>query len=405
MENRDFIVFGLHPWDIDIGSTLKYTAMEFSKKNRVLFVNPPLHRSEILKNRKSPKVQKRLNILKGKESDLVQITPSFWVLYPRTIIESVNWIRSNALFDFFNKINESRFARKIEQAIKHLNFKDYIIFDDNSMIIGYYLKELLKPKLFIYLIRDAVLEVKYHKRHGPVLEHKLIQKSDLIVTNSDYFCNYAKQFNEHAYLIGQGCDLTIYNDNDGTLPIPDDIRKISSPIVGYTGSLSTIRLDINLLLHIARTRPDWNLVLIGPEDATFINSELHNLPNVIFLGRKDPNQLPGYIKAFDVAINPQLLNKITDVNYPLKIDEYLAMGKPTVATRTAFMNYFKDNTYLPLTKEEYVRDIELAMNENTPELEARRKECASGHSWENFVLKIYSHALLIEKEKKQNQFN
>jgi glycosyltransferase involved in cell wall biosynthesis len=284
-----------------------------------------------------------------------------------------------------------------------LNFKDIVILDDNSMIIGFYLKELLKPDLFIYLIRDAVLFVSYHKRHGTLLEPKLVAKSDLTVTNSDYFCNYAKQFNTHSYMIGQGCDLSMYSDRDGSLAIPEDVKNIPKPVIGYVGALTTIRLDIAILVEIARSRPDWNLVLVGPEDEKFARSELHQMPNVIFLGRKEPDQLPGYIKGFDVTLNPQVLNKITDVNYPLKIDEYLAMGKPVVATRTTFMNYFKDYTYLPLTKEEYVGYIEQALRENTPDLEQRRKEFAAGHSWENFVGKIYSHATAIEKEKKSHQ--
>ena len=403
MENRDFIVFGLQPWDINIGSTCKYTAMEISRKNRVLFVNPPIHRSSLLTSRSSPQVMKRIRILQGKEPDLVQVSPTLWVLYPKTVIESINWIRSHALFNFFNYRNEVRFAKKIREAMGRLNFRNIVVLDDNSMIIGFCLKELLKPDLFIYLIRDAVLFVSYHKRHGTILEPKLVAKSDLTVTNSDYFCNYARQFNPHSYMIGQGCDLSMYSDKDGTLPVPEDVRNIPKPVIGYVGALTTIRLDIEILVEIARARPEWNLVLVGPEDEKFARSELHHMPNVIFLGRKEPNQLPGYIKGFDVTLNPQVLNKITDVNYPLKIDEYLAMGKPVVATRTTFMSYFKDYTYLPLTKEEYVENIEKALKENSPELEKRRKEFAAGHSWENFVGKIYSHASAIMRAKESTQ--
>jgi glycosyltransferase involved in cell wall biosynthesis len=71
----------------------------------------------------------------------------------------------------------------------------------------------------------------------------------------------------------------------------------------------------------------------------------------IFLGAQDVNRLPEYIKAFDVCINPQLLNETTKRNYPRKIDEYLAMGKPVVATKTIAMGYFKDWVYLAETKE------------------------------------------------------
>jgi len=404
MENRDFIVFGLQPWDINIGSTCKYTAIEISLKNRVLFVNPPLNRSTQLQNKNSPLVEKRINILKGKEPDIIQISPSLWVLYPRTIIESINWIPLHSIFKIFNRMNERRFASKIKSAVNSLNFKDFIVLDDNSMNIGFYLKELLEPSLFIYLLRDAVTLVSYHAKHGARLEPKIIEKSDLVVTNSSYFCNYAKKYNSNSYMIGQGCDITLYQDPLGKVAIPEDIKVIPHPIIGYTGALTSIRLDIEILLHIAKSMPDYNIVLVGPEDEKFKHSELHKLKNVFFLGHKNPEELSGYIKAFDIAINPQIISPITDVNYPLKIDEYLAMGKPVVATKTTFMEYFNDITYLALTKEEYPACIEKAIKENSHEEEQRRKAVAMDHSWENFVEKIYHYAKETELRKKQIKF-
>lgn len=398
MENRDFIVFGLQAWDMGIGSTCKYTAIELSKNNRVLFVNPPLQRKAIIKGNNSPQVQKRINILKGLEPDLVQVSPTLWVLYPRTVVESINWIPWRWLFSIFNKMNSKRFAAKIREAAKSLGFSDYILFDDNSMILGYYLKELLKPSIFIYLLRDAVTKVAYHKRHGTYLEPAIIAKSDFTVTNSDYFCNFAKQFNDNSYMIGQGCDVTYYSDPDGTLPVPPDISNIPKPIIGYTGFLAAHRLDLQILAHIAEAKPEWNIVLVGPEDDIFKQSNLHQIKNVYFLGRKNPEELAGYVKAFDVAINPQVINDITNCNYPLKIDEYLAMGKPVVATKTLFMDYFKNETYLAKTYPEWVEMISKALAENSPALVARRLQVAGQHTWTNFVGEIYSICEKLDKK-------
>lgn len=399
IKNRDFIVFGLQAWDINIASTCKYTALEISKNNRVLFVNPPLQRRIAIMDKNKPEVKKRLRIIKGLDPDIEQVNDNFWVLYTRTIVETINWIKSPAIFNFFNKMNDKRYAKQILKAANKLNFKDYILFDDNSMLDGFYLKEFLKPKLFIYLLRDAVILVDYHKKHGTRLQPQIIKKADFAVANSDFFANYCKQTNPNSFMIGQGCDLTMYNDEDGSLKVPDDLVNIKKPIIGYVGFLTTIRLDIEVLVHIAEQRPDYSLVLVGPEDEDFKKSKLHELNNVYFLGRKNPDELAAYIKGFDVALNPQKVNAITDVNYPLKIDEYLAMGKPTVATKTTFMNYFKDYAYLPATKEEYVIEIDKALKEDTPELRKERIDYASGHSWENFVKKIYEQIENIEAKK------
>ncbi|MBC8436060.1 MAG: glycosyltransferase [Bacteroidetes bacterium] len=400
MENRDFIIIGLPSWDLPIATTRKYTAWEISRKNRVLFVNLPLTRNSYLKNAKDPLVQKRKKVLKGKEPELVQVSPTMWVLSPKMMSESINWIPFRPIFRFLNYLNERAFASRIKKAIHKLGFHDYIILNDNSMLTGFSLKELLKPSLYIYLLRDAVTLVPYHSKHGKVFEPKLIAKSDLVVTNSSFFGNYAKQHNPNSHTIGQGCDVSMYSDQDGSLPLPADTTDIQRPIIGYTGAITSIRLDTGILVHVAKARPDWSIVLVGPEDEVFKNSELHQLQNVYFLGRKDPGELPAYVKSFDVAINPQIHNSITDVNYPLKIDEYLAMGKPVVATKTAFMDYFKDHTYLASSNQEWVVCIEKALQENSEQLIAKRKALAAEHSWENFVGKIYALGMEIENKKR-----
>ncbi len=398
VKDRNIIVFGIQNWDIS--SISRDTALEMAKRNRVIYVNPPVHRISTILHRNAPDIRNKIDIRKGVKPDLIQINESMWVFYPRTIIESINWIKIPAVFDFFNKINDKRFAREVKRVAKMVGFDNFILFNDTSMLTGFYLKELLKPEVYIYLLRDAVIEVSYHKRHGTRLQPLLIKKVDFAVTNSDWFEEYARQSNPKSFFIGSGCNLDRFNDKDGTLKIPEDIANIKKPIIGYLGYLTSLRLDIDVLVHIAEQKPEWSLVLVGPEDDAFKASKLHKLDNVHFLGRKDPEITPGYIKGFDVALNPQILNDITDVNYPLKIDEYLAMGVATVATKTSFMDfYFKENTYLPVTKEDYVIEIDKALKEDTPELRIERIACATEHSWENFVDKIYDQIEIIENKK------
>lgn len=395
IKNRDIVIFGLQRWDKYTSTITRNTAIEMAKNNRVLFVNPPLKRSTALFKRNEGFVKKRLKINAGKEGDLVQKNDNLWILYPRMIAESINWIQSDAIFSFLHKRNEKIFAKKIKEAISRLNFKNIILFGDTEMISGFYLKDFLKPNIFFYLLRDAITSVDYHKKHGKKMHPLLLQKADFVVTNSDTFENFAKKYNPRSFFIGQGCDLELYNDNENNLKVPDDIINIKKPIIGYVGALTTLRLDINILIYIAEQKPNWSLVLIGPRYEGFKNSKLNKIENVYFLGTKKPETLPNYIKGMDVTLNPQILNEITDLNYPLKIDEYLAMGKPVVATKTSFMDfYFSKFSYLAGSKEEYVTLIDKALKEDSPEAHIKRVQFANEHSWKNFVDKIYQY---IEK--------
>ena len=214
-------------------------------------------------------------------------------------------------------------------------------------------------------------------------------KADVVVANSSYLANYGRQYNVKSYFIGQGCDLSAF-DPQVELPVPSDIGSIPKPIVGYAGALLDFRLDIETIKHIAISRPDWSVVLVGPEDEAFKKSDLHALSNVYFLGSKPFNQVPAYINLFDVCINPQAVNLNTLGNYPRKVDEYLAMGKPVVATATEAMQLFSDFTYLCEGKNAYPQQIEKALRENSDQHRQARRAFSLGHSWENNVSELYS---------------
>lgn len=399
IKGKDIVIVGIQAWDIEIGSNCKNIALEMSRYNRVLYVNSPLDRISKFKERKTEKIKKRLRIKSGKEDDLVNIDKNLWTLYPKTTIESINWIGSKGIFDFVNRMNGKKFTNDIKIAIETLGFKDFILFNDSSMFLGQYLKELLQPKIYVYYMRDYLTKNPYWKKHGVRLEPKLIKNADLVVNNSTLYAEYGSQFNKHSYMVGQGCDTSLFNDLERNIVASKDFEGLAKPIIGYVGFLSSRRLSIEIIEHLAITKPAWSIVLVGPEDDNFKASNLHNLKNVHFLGSRDSSELPNYIKGFDIAMNPQLINDATIGNYPRKIDEYLAMGKPTLASATKAMDYFKDYTYLGVTTDDYVALAEKALKENTEDLEMKRRAYGTSHSWENNVKEIYKYIELVAQEK------
>ncbi|HSW68466.1 MAG TPA: glycosyltransferase [Bacteroidales bacterium] len=400
IKNRDFVITGLQSLDSDIGSNCINIAQVFAQNNRVLYVNYPLDRFTSIREKHDPTIQKRIRVIKGTEPDLTQIGPNFWSLYPRTMLESISQIGFNPLFDFLNRVNNRRFAKQISAAIKRLNFSNILFFNDNDIYRSFYLKEFLKPSVYMYYSRDNLIAVDWWKKQGKRIEAEHMRKSDVVTANSTYLAEYALQFNPRSYYVGQGCDLTLFN-KELINEIPSEITSIPRPIIGYIGVLKTLRLDIGIITHVASVRPDWSIVLIGPEDDNFRRSELHSMKNVYFLGSKEMNALPAFLKYFDVAINPQVLNEVTIGNYPRKIDEYLALGKPVVATKTKAMEIFGQHTYLAETKADYIELIERALMENSPAKEKAREQFARSHTWENNVSEIYAAYLSVMDSSNQ----
>ncbi|MFT3904320.1 MAG: glycosyltransferase [Niabella sp.] len=397
LEGKDIIIVGQQSWDTEIGSNCKDIALELSKHNRVLYVNSALDRITKQRQGADPRIQKRIRVIRGEESGLVKITENLYNLYPDRLTESINWIPFTTVFDWFNKRNNKKFASSILKAVEILAFKDYLLFNDNDMFRSYYLKEYLNPVLSAYYSRDNMVGVDYWKRHGLKLEPKIISQSDLCVANSEYLSNYCKQYNDNSFYVGQGCDFTFFEKEH--LTPPEDIKGIAKPIIGYVGALLTSRLNLSLLEEMSKNNPEWSIVLVGPEDRDFQNSSLHCLQNVHFLGSKPANILPAYISSFDVCINPQVINPITIGNYPRKVDEYLALGKPTVVTNTEAMSSFRDYVYLANNNQDYEAGIRSLLHDDDEDLKAKRKAFALSHTWENSVDLIGKAFLQVASQK------
>lgn len=389
VKGRDFIVFGLQPWDIPIGSNCKNIAEVISENNRVLYVNRPLDRISYHRPDKDTQTINRIAAIKKGENVLTEVKKNLWVFNPGRILESINMLPPGMIYNFFNKKNNRILAEEIKKASARLGLKDPILFVDNDFFNALYLKEFLSPALYIFYIRDFLRSQKYFEKHGKRSEALIMRKADGVAANSAYLARYASQFCNNTADVGQGCEVTDFVKAPDSKPA--DIAGIAHPIVGYVGSITSTRLDIALINEIASKRNDWNIVLVGPADETFKNSDLTKRNNVHFLGSKSPQELAAYVHAFDVCINPQLLNQMTIGNYPRKVDEYLAAGKPVVATKTETMEMFADNAFLCKNGDDYINAIQQALKEkDIPEKIDARVAMGMSHTWEASVEKIYS---------------
>ncbi|MDX5480787.1 MAG: glycosyltransferase family 1 protein, partial [Hymenobacteraceae bacterium] len=300
----DFVFVSLQRINTDRDSTSTCLAKELAKNHRVLYVNSPIDRRTLLSGNHDKYTAAHIEAVKRKEEGLTKAGDNLWVLNPSRVIESINWIPFTPLFSKVNWYNNQRFAKDIAAAVKQLGFKDYILVNDKDIFRSFYLKEILKPARYIYLDRDYTIGMDYWKKHGVRLEPELMKKADAVVCNSLDFTKRASQYNANSYYIGNGFDSQQYN-NQGKHPLPADLKEIKGPRIGYVGALITLRLDLDLMVEMSKARPGWSFVFLGWEDEAFEQSELHRLPNVHFLGRKHTQEVPAYLDAFDVCINPQ----------------------------------------------------------------------------------------------------
>jgi len=386
-------------WETEIGTTIRNMALELSNQNKVLYINTPMDHSTWLRMHRLGIYDHRMDVINKKRPPLRSINNNLLILDFPFMVYSINKIPFNFLFDFFNKINNRKIAKFIQKETKALKFDNYINFIDNDIYRSLYLKEFLSPRLSIYYRRDYVIGQSYWKRHGTRLEPEIIGKSDLVMANSTLFCEEIGKYNPNVYLLETGVNLELY-DAAKDYQVPEDLKSIPRPIAGYVGSIDSTRLDEDLMCQMAEKRPEYSFVFTGPEDDSFSKSKLHQMKNVFFTGSRKLDELPIYISAFDICLNPQKINEITQGNYPLKIDEYLALGKPVVATTTHIMNeVFKEQVHLAESAEDNLTQIDLAIKESMDEnLKSQRIRFAQTHSWASRINQMYKIIELFEQK-------
>lgn len=244
------------------------------------------------------------------------------------------------------------------------------------------------------------------------MEQEILSKADISIVTSPKLYKDKKGKAKEIFYSPNSADVPRFRDFDG--PAPERIRQIKSrtpesKILGYQGNISDYKTDIFLLEQIANTYGDHQLVLVGPAGWGDPSTDLGKLlarPNVHHLGRVPYNDLPAYLHSFDVALIPLNLNDSTLGSFPMKFYEYMACGKPIVATfLPAFENYEQRPQLVRLakTREEFLEQIGTALEESPNEESRIQKRIteAEKNDWEERVIKIGQEvAKHLGKEKK-----
>jgi len=217
-------------------------------------------------------------------------------------------------------------------------------------------------------------------------ESKLLRMSDLVFTTCRQLAERCSPYSDSVRIFSNGVSPEIFNGDDLMHPPPDAslLSSITHPIIGYVGGLHRF-VDYELLTRMARQRPNWSWVFVGPIQ-TSING-LGLLPNVHMLGRQPHGQLGHYLRSFDVCIIPYLKNSATATVVPTKVNEYLAAGKPVVSTELPTICDFNKQHEILVTAssspEAFLKAIEESLHLPTDEETiARRTEVAKSNDWQ-----------------------
>lgn len=248
---------------------------------------------------------------------------------------------------------------------------------------------LQENKLVYYCIDDYCALPGVNMQAVQDMDRKIASRADLVFVASETLLPAKRQINSHTHLSPHGVDVDHFASARDPGPIPPDVAEIPRPIVGFFGLIEKW-IDLDLVEYIAKSRPDWSIVMVGR--IAVPSHPAMSCPNVHFLGRRDYAQLPAYGRVFDAAIIPYHLTRQVENANPLKLREYLAMGKPVVSVRTPEIEKFADVVSIADEYGEFVQHLDRNLSQpEDPSVASRRIRRVADCSWEsrvNQVLKV-----------------
>lgn len=292
-------------------------------------------------------------------------------------------------------INRYIVASVMRKWIKIMDFNDSIMWVFLPTPLSLSIINNMSSKAVIYYCIDnfKVSSVSANKIRN--YEIKLLKIADLTFVTSKGLYDYCSKYNDSTHIFPFAVNFRKFESvAQGVYAIPDELKDIKKPIIGYVGGVHKW-IDQCLIKLLAQRHPDYSFVFIGPIQTEI--SMLSELRNVHFLGKKSHERIPYLINAFNVCIIPYLVTEYTANVYPTKLNEYLAMGKPVVSTGLPEVMYFnKNNDNLILigkTHEEFASYTMEALGEQGEALIAQRISAARKNTWD---VRIEEMSCLIE---------
>jgi UDP-galactopyranose mutase len=217
----------------------------------------------------------------------------------------------------------------LDDLILERNCSEYVFWFYTPMALGFVRQ--FEPMAVIY---DCMDELSAFKNPPPKLkerEAELLERADVVFTGG--FSLYEAKRHRHANIFPFPSSIEVEHFLQARQGIqePADQANIPHPRLGFYGVIDE-RMDLELLDGIAKARPDWQIVMVGPV-VKIDPADLPKPANIHYLGGKAYEELPAYLSGWDIAMLPFARNESTQYISPTKTPEYLAAGVPVVATR------------------------------------------------------------------------
>lgn len=367
MDNsRTIICHSFPAWDTPYVKSTIELMTRLTKDYRVIYIDYHYTLKDAIANPNAPKKQLfgmgsrwRTESTKQRNIELYNFAP----------ILPINWIKNKTAFKWAAKLNGALLNWQIKRFVKKNKLEGSVLINAFNPIYGTLTKESWKANKSIYYCYDEISGTNWSGKHGPDYEKEFMSQVDQVIVSSSKLKENKKKYNSNTQLVPNGVNLDLFQTKEA-------MNKPSKSI-GYVGAVDE-RIDFELVNKMAERYPNLTFDFFGPLKVPASNFKHENIH---LHGNLQQHELPSKIQAMDACIIPFVKNELTASIYPLKANEYLAMGKPVVSTNFADLRDFADHMIIEDDAEVLLSELSKVVQNDSNEIRKSRIKFAQKNSW------------------------
>jgi glycosyltransferase involved in cell wall biosynthesis len=375
VKRDDVILLSTADWDNPFWTNKQHVAVELARRgHRVLYVDSIGLRQPAASAADMSRLVKRF--MKGIRGAR-KVREGLWVWSPLVIpfqrYSAIRWL------------NRILLNGGLQACLILLRFERAIAWTYNPLTTRFF--DLSKYKKVIYHCVDEIkAQPGIPAEIVDVAERELTKSCHICFVTSEHLLKTRREWKTETYYFPNVADYSHFSSAlSDWLKVPEDLQEIPSPRIGFVGAISGYKIDFELIKAVAVAHPDWSIVLIGKigegDPGTEV-SLIEELPNVYLMGARPYEKLPAYLKGLSVALLPNKINDYTRAMFPMKFFEYIAAGKPVVATDLNALSAFSEACFIARNHESFIQGVEEALSDSN-EMLAERLELARNHTYEH----------------------
>lgn len=370
-EGRDVVCVGFAEWDTELWTNQHHLMARLAASGtRVLFIESLGLRRPTLAGRDVRRILRRL--VSGLRPP--RQTDGLWVLSPLVLP-----FHGNALA---RRLNARILPALVRRAMRRAGI-------DRPILWGYVpqaelLLDATDPSLVVFHCVDDIAEDPgVDTASYRAAEARFVARADLVLASAPALADRLSELTAAVRYAPNVADTAAFAAALDQGPVDTSLDALPRPRLVFTGAISAKKVDLELLAELARRRPDWTLVLVGPvglgDPGTSV-AALQTLPNVHLLGHRPHGALPGVLRGADVGLIPYRATPLTASIFPMKVPEYLAAGLPVITTPLPALRDV-DAVTVAEGAAGFEDAIAAALRDDDPETRRARSRAALGRSW------------------------